>query len=136
MESWQIGLLAVIGAAAVGARFLCSAWQRYKGRKQRDFTRKLETVLQKKETVEVVCPQRGGRVILTSTRLLLETKEGFTALPLSRIKSLRGTTAEDKSTVVPARMKSLTIKADTDLVLQNTGEEFLQLAKRLKQRKK
>ena len=136
MESWQICLLAVIGAAALGALFLCSAWKRHKKRKERDFTRKLETVLQKKETVEVICPQKCGRVILTSTRLLLETKEGFTALPLSHIKSLRGTTAEGKATVVPARMKSLTIKADTDLLLQNTGEEFLQLAKLLRQRKK
>ena len=136
MESWQICLLAAIGAAAMGVLFLCSAWKRHKRRKERDFTRKLETVLQKKEAVEVICPQRGGRVILTTTRLLLETKEGFTALPLGRIKSLRGTTAEGKATVAPARMKSLTIKADTDLVLQNTGEEFLQLAKRLKQRRK
>lgn len=136
MESWQVCLTVAIGATALGALLLLTAYQRHKMRKQRDFTRKLETVLQKKETVQVICPQKGGRVILTNTRLLTETKVGFTALPLTAIKSLRGTTAEGKNTVSPAKMKSLTIKANTDLLLQNTGEEFVQLAKLLRQRKK
>lgn len=136
MESLQICLLAAIGCVALGALFLIRACKRFRGRKQRDFARKLETVLQKKETVQVVCPQKGGRVVLTTTRLLFETKEGFTALPLGSIKSLRGTTAEGKTTVSAPKTKTLTIKANTDLLLQNTGEEFVQLAKLLRQRKK
>lgn len=136
MNSWHICLLTAIGAAALGALLLLAACQRHKMRKQRDFARKLETVLQKKETVQVICPQKGGRVILTNTRLLVETKAGFTALPLTAIKSTKGTTAEGKATVSPPKMKSLTIKANTNLTLQNTGEEFTQLAKLLRQRNK
>lgn len=136
MNSWQICLTVAIGATALGTLLLLTAYQRRKMRKQRDFARKLETVLQKKETVQVICPQKGGRVILTNTRLLVETKGGFTALPLTAIKSTKGTTAEGKATVSPPKMKSLTIKANTNLTLQNTGEEFIQLAKLLRQRKK
>lgn len=135
MESWQIWFLIAIGAAALGALVLSAAYRRYQGRKQRDFARKLETVLQKKETIEVICPQKGGLVILTNTRLLFETKEGFIALPRSAIKSLRGTTAEGKATVSPPKMKTLTIKAGKDYTLSNTGQEFLLLAKALKKKK-
>ena len=132
MESFLLpAVLALILAA-----WLYAAWDRRKKRKYRDFTRKLETVLQKKETVEAICPQKGGYVVLTTNRLLFDTRQGFLAVPLSKIKRLQGTTAEGKTTVSPPKMKTLTIKADHDFCLENTGEEFLQLAKILRQKKK
>ena len=118
------------------AAWLATALERRKQRKARDFTRKLETVLQKKETVEAICPQKGSNVVLTTSRLLFDTKEGFQAVPLHTIKKLQGTTPEGKATVSPPKMKTLTIKAERDFCLQNTGEDFVLLVKRLKQKRK
>lgn len=132
MESFLLPAICGIALAA----WLLAAWEKRKKRKYRDFTRKLETVLQKKETVEAICPQKGGYVVLTTGRLLFDTREGFQAVPLSKIKSLRGTTPEGKATVSPPKMKQLTIKADHDFCLENTGEDFVQLVKLLKQKNK
>lgn len=136
MESWHIYLLVAVGTALLMALSLRSRLLRRKRRKQRDFTRKLEMVLQPKETVKTVCPQKRGTVILTNKRLLFETPQGFTALPLTRIKKLQGLTREGKSTVSPPKMEKLIIKSEKDYTLTNTGPEFLELAKGLKGKKK
>ena len=109
----------------------CAAVKRSRERKQRDFQRKLETVLLPRETVKAVCPQKKGRWILTSRRLLTETKKGFTALDIKDIKSAQGITRDGKRTTVPEKMAQLTIKADTEHCLQNTGVDFEALAKEL-----
>lgn len=136
MEPWQIYLPAALAAAALTALAWNAAISRRKNRIQRDFSRKLETVLQNKETVSVICPQRGGNVVLTSKRLLLDTKEGFTALPFHKIKKLQGFTKEGKTTVSPQKMAKLLIKSETDYTLTNTGPEFTALVKELKGKKK
>ena len=108
-------------------------------RKQRDFTRTLETVLLPKETVKVICPQKKGRWILTNKRLLLEEKGGFHAIPLDKIKSIQGKNAAGNRTTSAASMVSLTVKADKDFLIQNSNNQFPELAKllqsELKQRK-
>lgn len=131
MEPWQMTILAAAGTAIVAVLLIYAAILKGKIRKNRDFTRKLETVLQKNETVRVICPQRGGNAILTSKRLLFDTREGFTALPLTKIQKLRGMTKEGKTTVSPPKMAKLLIQSDTDYTLTNTGPEFLELAKHL-----
>ena len=114
-----------------------TAAKRSRERRQRDFQRKLETVLLPRETVKAVCPQKKGRWILTSKRLLTETKKGFTVLTIKDIKSAYGITVEGKRTTVPEKMVRLTIKADAEHSLQNTGADFEALAKELlAQRKK
>lgn len=133
MESFLLPLL--LAVLLFGA-WLRAAAKRRKMRKYRDFTRKLETVLQPKETVEAMCPQKNGYVVLTSSRLLFDTREGFQALPLHKIKKLQGTTPEGKATVSPPKMKTLVIKSERDFCLDNTGEEFVCLVKRLKQKRK
>ena len=114
--------------------WIVSADRKRRARKQRDFTRKLETVLQPKEEIKVVCPSRGGNWIVTSKRLLMETGEGFVAYPFSKIKSVSGVTAEGKKTTSPAKMASVTVKAGQEYTLQNHSEEFVDLVKELKKR--
>ena len=109
-------------------------------RAERDFTRTLETALLPKETIKVICPQKKGRWILTSKRLLLEEKGGFHAIPLDKIKSIQGKNAAGNRTTAPANMVNLTIRADKDVLIHNTGEPFLELTRllqsELKKRKK
>lgn len=133
MESFL--LPALLGCLLLAA-WIVTAVDRRKKRNHRDFLRKLETVLQPKETVEVICPQKSGNVVLTTSRLLFATREGFQALPLHKIKKLQGTTPQGKATVAPGKMKTLVIKAEHDFCLQNTGDEFVTLVKKLKQKKK
>ena len=71
MEQHQLIVGAV--AAVVFLLWALSKVRKAKDRRRRDFARKLETVLQPKETVTVICPQRSGRWILTNKRLLLDT---------------------------------------------------------------
>lgn len=104
--------------------------------KQRDFDRKLETVLKASEEVQVIHTDKSGRWILTNERLLLDTKEGFTTVAFSKIKSISGLTAEGKKTVAPAKMVSVTIKAEKEITMYNTGEAFVELVKELKKRTK
>ena len=109
-------------------------------RKERDFTRTLETALGPKETIKVICPQKKGRWILTNKRLLLEEKGGFHAIALDKIKSVQGKNAAGNRTTSPANMVSLTVKADKDFIIQNLNDQFPELAKQLqsglKKRKK
>lgn len=124
--------LLVIVPLAVLAIMLCSAESRRRKRKQRDFTRRLETVLQPKEEIKTVCPSRGGSWILTNKRLLIETGEGFVAYPFSKIKSVSGLTPEGKKTTSPAKMASVTVKATQEHTLHNHCAEFVELVKQLK----
>ena len=131
MTLWQ-----KIAAAAVLLLILFlmirSAVRKAKDRKWRTAERKLTTVLQPKETIKAICPQKKGRWILTSKRLLFETKEGFTAVNLKDVKSVRGNTKDGKTTSVPAKMVSLTVKGPEEYLLRNTSEEFADLAKQLR----
>ncbi len=133
MEYWQY----LSGFAAVIVLLLAirSAVVKKRKRKERDFTRKLETVLQPRETIKVICPNHGNRWILTSRRLLLDTKDGFLAYPFGKIKKLQGFDSTGKATTSVAKMKRLTIKVaktDEEYTLDNSCEEFSQLAGQLK----
>ena len=137
MTPSQLGILAA--AALVLLLAVRSSLRARRERKQRDFTRTLETVLLPKETVKVICPQKKGRWILTNKRLLLEEKGGFHAIPLDKIKSIQGKNAAGNRTTSAANMVSLTVKADKDFLIQNSNNQFPELAKllqsELKQRK-
>ena len=137
MTPSQLGILAA--AALVLLLAVRSSLRARRERKQRDFTRTLETVLLPKETVKVICPQKKGRWILTNKRLLLEEKGGFHTIPLDKIKSIQGKNAAGNRTASAASMVSLTVKADKDFLIQNSNDQFPELAKllqsELKQRK-
>lgn len=130
MDYWQY--LPVIAVAVILLLAVRSAVIKRRKRLERDFTRKLETLLLPKETVKVVCPNSEGRWVLTSRRLLIETKEGFMAIPFSKIKQLKGVDAAGKATVSPARMARLTVKSEQEYTIRNTSKEFADLAKQLK----
>jgi hypothetical protein len=105
-------------------------------RKRRDYqtrnaTRKLELVLQPRESVKIICPQKKGRVILTSKRILFENKEGFHALLLKNITKVQGNNEKGNRTTVIANMVSLTIKADQEYEIKNSCPEFSEFAKQL-----
>ena len=129
MTPSQLGILAA--AALVLLLAVRSSLRARRERKQRDFTRTLETVLLPKETVKVICPQEKGRWILTNKRLLLEEKGGFHAIPLDKIKSIQGKNAAGNRTASAASMVSLTVKADKDFLIQNSNDQFPELAKLL-----
>ena len=139
MTPSQLGLLA---AAVLLSLMLAirSSLRARRERKERDFTRTLETALLPRETVKVVCPQKKGRWILTNKRLLLEEKGGFHAIALDKIKSVQGKNAAGNRTTSPANMVSLTVKADKDFSIQNLNDQFPELVKQLqaglKKRKK
>ena len=139
MTPSQLGFLA---AAVLLSLLLAirSSLRARRERKERDFTRTLETALLPRETVKVVCPQKKGRWILTNKRLLLEEKGGFHAIALDKIKSVQGKNAAGNRTTSPANMVSLTVKADKDFTIQNLSDQFPELAKQLqsglKKRKK
>ena len=113
-----------------------SSVRKARDRKWRAAERKLETVLQPKEMIKSVCPQKKGRVILTSKRLLFETREGFTAVVLKDIKRVRGNTKDKKTTSVVTKMISLTVIAGEEYTIRNTCEEFADLAKKLQDKVK
>ena len=129
MTPSQLGILAA--AALVLLLAVRSSLRARRERKQRDFTRTLETVLLPKETVKVIFPQKKGRWILTNKRLLLEEKGGFHAIPLDKIKSIQGKNAAGNRTTSAASMVSLTVKADKDFLIQNSNGQFPELAKLL-----
>ena len=129
MTPSQLGILAA--AALVLLLAVRSSLRARRERKQRDFTRTLETVLLPKETVKVICPQKKGRWILTNKRLLVEEKGGFHAIPLDKIKSIQGKNAAGNRTTSAASMVSLTVKADKDFLIQNSNDQFPELAKLL-----
>ena len=138
MTPSQLGLFAA--AALILLIAIRSSLRRRRERKERDFTRTLETALLPKESVKVICPQKKGRWILTNKRLLLEEKGGFHAIPLDKMKSIQGKNAAGNRTTAPANMVNLTIRADKDVLIHNTGEPFLELTRllqsELKKRKK
>ena len=139
MTPSQLGFLA---AAVLLSLLLAirSSLRARRERKERDFTRTLETALLPRETIKVVCPQKKGRWILTNKRLLLEEKGGFHAIALDKITSAQGKNTAGNRTTSPANMVSLTVKADKDFTIQNRNDQFPELVKqlqsRLKKRKK
>ena len=128
-------LLALLPLAALLMALNNSLHKRRLG-KQRDFARRLETVLQPREMVKVIVPQKKGRCVLTSKRVLFETKSGFTAVNIKDIKRTSGLSEEGKKTTSVAKMVSLTFKAAEEYTLINTGEEFYDFAKQLAARVK
>ena len=134
MTPSQLGTLAA--AALVLLLAIRSNPRKRRERRARDFARTLETALLPKETVKVICPQKKGRWILTNKRLLLEEKGGFHAVPLDKIKSIQGKNAAGNRTTSPANMVSLTVKADKDFTIQNTDDQFPELAKLLQVQQK
>lgn len=135
MEPW-LYWVAAAGTAGALALAIRSAVINSRLRRQRDFIRTLETVLQPRETVKEICSNgRQGRWILTSKRLLMETKEGFLAVPFKKIRSLHGVDRMGKSTSAPARMTKLMVKGEQEYTLFNTDEAFVRLVKQLKQYK-
>ena len=134
MRSWQ-ELTAV--AALVLLTLIVTvpaAVRRARDRKWRAAERKLTTVLQPRETIKVICPQKKGRVILTSKRLLWETASGFTAVALKDIKKVQGNTKDKKTTSAVSKMVSLTVKAGEEYCIRNTCEEFAPFAKALREK--
>lgn len=129
MQLWQYLLLCALGALILFLTVWSAVVKRRK-RKERDFTRRLETVLQPREKVKLVCPNRGGRWVLTSKRLLMEDGEGFFAIPFSKLKRIQGQDANGKTTTSPAKMASLTVNGE--YTLHNTCEDFQEFAKQLK----
>ena len=133
MNNWQYWLLAGL-ALLILVLAVWSAAAKRRRNKQRDFARKLETVLKPKEEVLVIAADKNGRCILTSQRLLFDTRAGFTALPFKKIKSLSGLTADGKKTTAPAKMVSVTVKAEQEYTLYNKSPDFVELVKELKKK--
>ena len=129
MQPWQ----EILTAAAVLLLILAvrSSLRKRRDYKFRDATRKLELVLQPRESIKVICPQKKGRVILTSKRVLFETKSGFNAVPVKTIRKVQGNNEKGNRTTVPANMVSLTIKAEQEYEIRNNSEEFEAFAKQL-----
>ncbi len=123
----------LIASAVLLALFL--AVRSYLGKRReykfRDAKRKLELILQPRETIKVICPQKKGRVILTSKRILLDTKDGFQAVPIKSIQRVQGSNEKGNRTTVPANMVSLTVKADQDYEITNSCPEFEEFARQL-----
>ena len=129
MQPWQ----EILAAASLLLLILAvrSSLKKRREYKYRDAARKLELVLQPRETIKVICPQKKGRVILTSKRILFETKGGFNAVPIKTIKKVQGNNEKGNRTTVPAKMVSLTIKAEQEYEIRNNCEEFAAFAKQL-----
>lgn len=130
MIPWQVILVAAAVVMIIVA-LAQSSLRKNREYKKRDNTRKLELVLQPRESIKVICPQKKGRVILTSKRVLFETKGGFTAVPIKTIKKVQGNNEKGNRTTIPANMVSLTIKAEQDYAVKNDCEEFAEFAKQL-----
>ena len=108
-----------------------SFWRKRRDFQSRNATRKLELVLQPRETVKVICPQKKGRVILTSKRILFETRDGFHAVLIKNIKRVQGSNDKGNRTTVPANMVRLTVQAEQDYEIRNSCPEFEEFAKQL-----
>ena len=126
----QVILVAAAVAIAIVA-LVQTSLRKHRDYKFRDSARKLELVLQPRESIKVICPQKKGRVILTSKRVLFETKEGFTAVPIKTIKKVQGANEKGNRTTVPANMVSLTIKAEQDYIVKNENVQFQEFTKQL-----
>ncbi len=132
MQQWQYFLLAglfLAGLAAITASSLAAA----KKRRQRDFTRRLETLLQLKETIQVICPGPKGRWILTNKRLILENGQRFDAFPFEKISKITGEDETGKATVSAAKTHLLTVKTgDKTMTLWRRNDDFTDLVKELR----
>ena len=124
-------ILAIAAVLLALAAIIRSSRQKRRDYKYRDAVRKLELVLQPRETIKVICPQKKGRAILTSKRVLLETRDGFQAIPIKTIKKVQGNNEKGNRTTVPANMVSLTVKAEQEYEIKNSGPEFEEFAKQL-----
>ena len=129
MQPWQEMLIAAAVIAVILA--IRSARRRSRDQKAREETRKLELVLQPRETIKLICHPKSGRVILTSRRVLLETRQGFTAVPLKSIKKVRGNNEKGNRTTSIPKMVSLTIQAEQEYEVKNNCPEFEEFAKQL-----
>ena len=129
MIPWQELLALAAGLMLVSA--VRAASRKRRDRKFREKLRKLELVLQPRETIKAICPQKKGRVILTSRRVLFETTQGFTAVEIKSIKRVQGNNEKGNRTTSIPKMVSLTIKADSDYMIKNDCEEFPEFAKQL-----
>ena len=135
MQFWQellAGTLTVLLLAVLIRRSLL----RRARRKEREFTRKLETLLQPREQIVVICPQGKNRCIVTGSRIIFEHKGSFAAFPLKAIRKLQGTNEKGNRTTVPKNMKFLTVTLEKEYRLKNTGDEFLALARFLQDKHK
>ena len=130
MQSWQ-ELLIIAALFLIPVLATRSTLRKNSDRKQRESTRKLELVLQPRETIKVVCPQKKGRVILTSKRVLFETAQGFNAVDIKSIKRVQGNNEKGNRTTSIPKMVSLTIKAEQEYFIKNNCEEFAEFAKQL-----
>jgi len=134
LNQWQAIL--ICAAVLLLCLRLWSAVKRSRERKARDAQRRLELILQPRETVKYICPQRDGRCILTSERVIFDRRSGIHAVTVRSIQQLQGYTALGKKTTVPAKMAKLTIQARQEYTIDNTGEEFLELVKPLQEKVK
>ena len=130
MQPWQ-EILTVAAILLIPILAIRSAVRKSRDRKQREKLRKLELVLQPRETIKVVCPQKRGRCILTSKRVLFETAQGFTAVPIKTIKKVQGNNEKGNRTTSIPKMVSITIHAEKDYTIKNNCEEFPEFAKQL-----
>lgn len=130
MISMQVILVTAVVMVSIMA-MVRSSHRKHRDYQSRDAARKLELVLQPRESIKVICPQKKGRVILTSKRVLFETKDGFNAVPIKTIKKVQGNNRKGNRTTVVANMVSLTIKADQEHVIKNDCTEFQEFAKQL-----
>ena len=122
----------VIAAVLVAlAAIIRSSIRKHREYKYRDATRKLELVLQPRETIKVICPQKKGRVVLTSKRILFDTKDGFNAVAIKTIKKVQGSNEKGNRTTSVPKMVSLTIKAEQDYEIKNSCPEFEEFARQL-----
>ena len=124
-------ILVIVAVLMTVLAAIRSSWRKRREYKNRDATRKLELVLQPRETMKVICPQKKGRVILTSKRILFETRDGFHAILIKNIKKVQGCNEKGNRTTVPANMVSLIIKAEQDYEIRNRCPEFAEFAKQL-----
>ncbi len=107
--------------------------RKFRLRKERDFTRRIETLLLPKEEIKTVCSGKSGRWILTNKRLILEAGEGFTAFPFQKIKKVSGVDETGKTTVAAGKMAVLTVKTDDrEFTLHRKNGDFTDFVKGLK----
>ena len=126
MEPWQYIL--AVAAPSILLLMILSGLRKRKRRKQRDFTRKLETALQPEEEIQAVYTLRGVCWVATDRRLLRNTKMGFGAIPYEKIRQLKGVNEEGGATVSAKRMVSFTVKADQDYSFSGKSEAFTAFA--------
>ena len=127
MIPWQYLPAAVILLLLAGK--IRSAVKRRRAHLERDFSRKLETALQPRENVKLVYTTKKEKWVLTSRRLLLDTKEGFTSVPFRTLKKAVGTTKEGKKTTSARQMHALVLTGEREFIIENCGGDFEVLAK-------